>query len=448
MSDIPKNRVGPHPAGSVHESAAHATPLDAELSRVLTDIQQNIQKAQLLAQMDWKQFSPDQLQAIQDVILSMLAGQLPKETLAQLGSDAIDITTLQKLVEYILKSTSSSQNETGDDSLKRPLGEHEGDSFLEPGDAPSENKIFSDKQKGVSTLKGELQGEVEGPLSTTILDHAPKSLTGTNRSDSESLSLTQLPNSKFKTVLDKLTRILDSTNPGEIIERLQYPKHRAELARELGISRGQLLGILYRLEMLQIGKGRNGEEALQLQHLDPLDAAGISLLTSLSHLRSLPDQELNWFYRALRRFKVQVAMRDLTHWMVSASHKRSQLVLEEGASERALSAEQAEELAYRWYLESRYWEILEQYRQEEERSRQGRGSKHEEEQGEESSHAEDNPIEIERDESRDDNLICFWISDHAPTGLSSEGRRHAYVCVDPKTGELIPQSTEAEIKRS
>ena len=200
--------------------------------------------------------------------------------------------------------------------------------------------------------------------------------------------------------------------------------------------------------MLQIGTGRNGEEALQLHHLTPLDAAGLSLLTSLSNLRSLPEKELSWFYRALRSFQVKVGMRDLTHWMVTASHRRSQLVLEEGARERELSAEQAEELAYRWYLDSRYWEVLERYRVEEQSSGQRQRSSSDEEPEEESPPPEDTPIEFERDETRDDNLICFWISDHAPVGLSGEGIRHAYVCVDPKTGELIPQTTETGIQRS
>ena len=123
MSDIPKGRVGPGSAPGI--ATAEGSPLDAELARVLTDIKQTISKAELLARMDWQQFSPEQLQAIQDTILELLAGQLPPETLAQLEAGAIDSETLQKLLEYLVKSGASPLDEATEDLAPTGLAEQE-----------------------------------------------------------------------------------------------------------------------------------------------------------------------------------------------------------------------------------------------------------------------------------------------------------------------------------
>ena len=134
--------------------------------------------------------------------------------------------------------------------------------------------------------------------------------------------------------------------------------------------------------------------------------------------------------------------------MVSASKKRSELLSDQEPGERDITLERAEELAYSWYLETRYWEALERYRRErqEPQHREDPSPEEDAEQGEDPN--QDSPVEIVHDEQREDGLVCFWITDYAPLGAKKQATRHAYVCVDPQSGALIPQSIEATIPRS
>jgi hypothetical protein len=134
--------------------------------------------------------------------------------------------------------------------------------------------------------------------------------------------------------------------------------------------------------------------------------------------------------------------------MVSASRKRSELLSDEEPGEHGVTRERAEELAYSWYLETRYWEALERYRRErqEPHHREDPSPEEDTEEGEDPN--QDNPVELLHDESREDGLVCFWITDYAPLGEKKHATRHAYVCIDSRTGALIPQSIEATIPRS
>jgi hypothetical protein len=407
-----------------------------ELDRILSEIKRDVSKATLLAGMDLSLLEPEQLLEVRKLLAALLKDQLPPELLAQILDGSVELATLTKLAELL-----SQQGGSGE--APKAAGEASGtDTMLSP--EQTENEPHGASRKGGKTLEREPDSATRQTrpgrdlgASTTVLQ--PKDA---------SLNLEQLPPSAFKSALDALFKRFGSEDPRTLIHHLQDPANRAALAKDLGLSRGQLLGILYRLEMLQIGKGRNGEAALQLHHLPPLEAAGISMMASLEQLRSLPEQELNWFYRALLHFKVKISRRDLRHWMVSASKKRSELLSDQEPGERDITLERAEELAYSWYLETRYWEALERYRRErqEPQHREDPSPEEDAEQGEDPN--QDSPVEIVHDEQREDGLVCFWITDYAPLGAKKQATRHAYVCVDPQSGALIPQSIEATIPRS
>ncbi|MED5464676.1 MAG: hypothetical protein VX699_08495 [Myxococcota bacterium] len=407
-----------------------------QLERILSEIKRDVSKVTLLAGLDLSLLGPEELGEVRKLLATLLKEQLPPELLAQILDGSVELATLTKLAELL------SQQGGSDEAPKAAREASGNDTMLSP--EQGENEPHGTSRKGRPPTAGEAGGGGQKTRPGRDLGTSPIVL----QPGDTGINLEQLPPSAFKSALDALFKRFGSQDPRTLITHLQNPANRADLATELGLSRGQLLGILYRLEMLQIGKGRNGEAALQLHHLPPLEAAGISMMASLEQLRSLPEQELNWFYRALLYFKLKISKRDLTHWMVSASKKRSELLSDEEHGERGISLERAEELAYSWYLETRYWEALERYRRErqEPEHREERSSEEESEENDELN--QDNPVEIVHDEQRDDGLVCFWITDYAPQGAKKQATRHAYVCVDPQTGALLPQSIEATIPRS
>ena len=52
--------------------------------------------------------------------------------------------------------------------------------------------------------------------------------------------------------------------------------------------------------------------------------------------------------------------------------------------------------------------------------------------------------DLEYDPNRTDSLMCFWITDFNADLLNPGSVRRMYVCIDPDTGAIIPQSIEQE----
>ena len=48
------------------------------------------------------------------------------------------------------------------------------------------------------------------------------------------------------------------------------------------------------------------------------------------------------------------------------------------------------------------------------------------------------------DDERTDQLMCFWITDFNANLTKPGGMRRMYVCIDPVSGAIIPQSIEQE----
>ena len=58
-------------------------------------------------------------------------------------------------------------------------------------------------------------------------------------------------------------------------------------------------------------------------------------------------------------------------------------------------------------------------------------------------HDADQPLKVDYDANRQDNLMCFWITDFSAGPVAGMVRR-MYVCVDPKSGQIIPQGLDVE----
>lgn len=253
-------------------------------------------------------------------------------------------------------------------------------------------------------------------------------------------------------------------DPLQLVRAGAMPEGRAELALALDMPRGRLLAYLMRAELLKIGPGNNGELGIRPEFLAPLKNAGIGMLGTLAALRALSHEELNAIYQQLRLAMGGLAMsrsggrpvlkRDLLHWARVAARRPSEIMLlDREAIGKAMEHHDAQELVQAWYLENLFWEELarrrgnEEYRiDREERERQRREREEQEERDQEDAEdalADDLP-EMRYDEGRNDDLVCFWISDYNTVGHMAGILRRMYVCIDPGTGALIPQHLEAE----
>jgi hypothetical protein len=209
---------------------------------------------------------------------------------------------------------------------------------------------------------------------------------------------------------------------------------------------------------LKIGPGRNGELAMRPDLLAAMHAAGIAGMGSLAALRGLSREELAHVYRRLREeaggFSKAVSggrvpvKRDLQHWARTAARGKSEILLpdfellERGGQ---FSRGDAQELIQAWYLENLLWWELQDAKRRAERDERDRRRRDGEpaEDEEQRDDAEDAP-DMELDQTRDDKLVCFWITDYNVNPALPGGMRRMYVCLDPETGAIIPQFIEQE----
>jgi len=236
------------------------------------------------------------------------------------------------------------------------------------------------------------------------------------------------------------------------------PSARASLAASLGLSRSQLLRLLFRAELLQIGPGRTGELALKPEFLGPLVGAGVTMLGTLAALRGLPAGVMQALFERFRRAggnklgrggTRKPSKRDMLHWSKQAARRRTLILLpgeeELEGEERSASAE---ELVQAWYLEQLLWGELEEERQryrwqadQEEAERRLRERLQREDEAARAYPLDEPALEL--DPYRGDQLVCFWITDFASDPTSPGSMRRMYVCVDPDSGGIIPQFVEA-----
>jgi hypothetical protein len=258
-------------------------------------------------------------------------------------------------------------------------------------------------------------------------------------------------------------------DPLQFVRAGALPDARAQLADDLGMPRARLLGLLLRAEMLKIGAGRNGELGLRPELLAPLRGAGIAMLGSLAIVKALSREEMAYIYLLLRKGSGGFAKavkggrlpvkRDLLHWSRVASRRPSEILLAD-VDERGprFSRMDAQELCQAWYMENLFWEalansrrhkddieaLLRQREEEEQQRRRGRDQERNDDTEDTPEWVEDSEAELEYDEQRDDNLMCFWITDFNADPTLPLSMRRMYVCVDPQSGAIIPQHIDAD----
>ncbi|MBC7793528.1 MAG: hypothetical protein H7Z43_07455, partial [Clostridia bacterium] len=110
----------------------------------------------------------------------------------------------------------------------------------------------------------------------------------------------------------------------------------------------------------------------------------------------------------------------------------------------------ASELVQAWYLENLFWTELAAHKriERDQQQRRDRGQQDQQEPDDELGvqkrdwHEEVPAMKF--DEHRGDRLMCFWITDYNAHSHNSGVMRRMYVCIDPDTGAVIPQSIDAE----
>ncbi len=262
---------------------------------------------------------------------------------------------------------------------------------------------------------------------------------------------------------------LGITDPLQFVRAGTIPPERADLAAALKIPRARLLGLLMRAELLKIGTGRNGELGVRPDFLGPMRHAGVAMLGTLACLRGLSREELAYIYKLLRQaaggFKRSIrgsrppVKRDLMHWARTAARNRSEIMLADVERRPAgLERGDAQELIQAWYMENLLWEKLAEARrhreeldqafrrvQRDERQQRQRDQRREQDDADEPDWYDDPYPELEYDQGRGDSLMCFWITDFNADLTKPGGMRRMYVCIDPKSGAIIPQSIEQEL---
>lgn len=214
------------------------------------------------------------------------------------------------------------------------------------------------------------------------------------------------------------------------------PEARAGLSEQLGVNRGELLVHLARSELMLVGPGRNGEQALRPQHLPALAGSGIVTLAQLGAAKGLSPEQFNGLYAQIRgnfsgfaravSGERPILKKDLAHWSKSASKKKSS-ILDSDWEESPRKSGDAEEQIMAWYL---------QHFAELERKAHHRADAHAKE-----------ALKLEmpfmrHDPVRDDGLVCYWIEKPNFDTNRPTFTEMVYVCLDPKTGVIDPRQKE------
>lgn len=252
-----------------------------------------------------------------------------------------------------------------------------------------------------------------------------------------------LMSAAFGEAFAKAAKDLGFRDPAALMKAAANPEMRAALADKLGMSRGALTAELSKAEMLTIGPGAHGEQALRPQHLPALRGAGVVTLPQLAAMRGLPVGQFEVLYQMVRsQFsgfakaltgERPILKKDLQHWSKVAGRKKS-AILDQEWDETPKKNGDAEELIMSWYLE--HFNELEEKRR-----------KHVEP-GEAANkivlagHSDVLPSMLQFDLARDDGLICFWVERPNYNADRPSFTEKVYVCLDPKTGIIDQKSKE------
>lgn len=445
--------------------------LDGQIEELLKDLKKDRAQLAQLTKIDLAEVSPTTRQQISQMLAEQLRGQLPPKLAKALNEGSADPALLNQLVGRLANAWSP----TGKPSIAATP-----DAARQAASSPDlmqtalrwtqfvqlatnvagggvQGRAGSAAPKGAQALFAEamaakLAGN-EGPSLRMPLAVARelKNLTPAQRD--------ALMVATFGKDLTLALQQVGINDPLTFVKAGALPQDRAILAQSLNMPRARLLGLLMQAELLKVGPGRNGELGMRPQLLQPLREAGVVMLATLGSLRSLSTEELRHIYRKLRLaaggFKHAVTgervpvKRDLLHWARTAARKKSDILLADSEEfQGKMTRGDAQELVQAWYQENLLWAELDRARQRTEelwRREQERQRKEQDHQGEPAWLDDDAEPEFEYDDHRDDHLMCFWLSEHITDDVRKRGAmKRMYVCVDPDTGAIIPQTIERE----
>lgn len=463
---------------TVAEYGREAQKSEENVRELIKDIAKDRTRSGELKRLDLNQLSPANRSALSEMLAQQLRGQIPPKLAEALNRGTADPALLSQLTTRLANAASANATdraghattpEAARSAASNPDLPHQAlqwGQFVQKATnvhgGGVQARAGSASPKGEGTVLAELIASKlaarQGPglRNPKLVARAMKDLSPQQRAT--------LMNAVFGKGLAGELRSIGITDPLMFVKAGSLPSDRANLAKALGIPRARLLGLLMRAELLKIGPGRNGELGIRPEFLTPLKQIGVAMLATLAAMRGLSFVELSWLYKKLRNkaggFKTAVkggrvpVKRDLIHWARTAARRRSDILLADSEEFQGLmSRDDAQELILAWYLENLLWDQLERARRlaQQEFQRVHREQERERERKEREANEEDDgdwteddlAPDLDYDDDRDDNLMCFWITDES-TDPEHPGQRRMYVCVDPETGAIIPQYIEKD----
>lgn len=472
-------RDRPSDLGEARRDAQQARQrADDQVRELVKHAQRDRARAVDLARVDIRQVESSTRDAIAKLLSEMMRGQVPGEVAKALANGTASAGLLGQLLKRLADTTENRMGRATSAEAARDMATDKSapqqalrwTQFVQkvlhvPG-AKVQGREGSAAPKGEGTTLLEMLGGRAGMRGPGLRN---PQLVERQLGDLSPRQRALLMRATFGERLSLALEELGIRDPLALVRSGALPGDRDDLARALGLSRGKLLAILMRAELLKIGPGQNGELGIRPDMLGPLGQAGIAMLGTLAALRGLSQEELGYIYWLLRKATGgfqralqggrPVVKRDLIHWSRTAGRRPSDILLvdcEGTSTSGSMTPADAQELVQAWYLENLFWqELANARRRREEGERAARNDEDErrerrkqEEQDEDAERDEDDGYddlpEMQYDVSRTDRLMCFWITDYNPAGLHLGATRRMYVCVDPDSGAIIPQMVESD----
>ncbi len=491
MVEIRENRVD---LSHTDDASRARQRSDDAAYALLTAIRKDRTAAVELARLNPSQMSEPAKEAMGRMLVEQLRGQLPEQLAHQLQTGSANDAVLAKLMQRFANANDPNPSNRFGNAPSPEAARQAATDQSTPHQALQwtqfVQKVTHIPQALVRDRHGSAAPKGEGTTLLEILGTRLSTLDGASLrlphlverapSDLSPAQRLALMKATFGDELaDKMGR-LGISDPLQLVRTGALPGDRATLAEALGMGRGELLTLLMRAELLRIGPGRNGELGMRPEYLLALKDAGIAMLGTMAALRALSHEELSGLYKKLRdalggfgktsKGSRPLVKRDLMHWARSAGRRASDIMLTDREQVgRHMGQGDAQELVQAWYLENLFWtELAAQRRQQEahsriyerdrdrERQQQQRqqGERDEQQQREEEQEQlqmqskrdwTDEVPRMSHDDQRTDQLMCFWITDYNAHSAQSGVIRKMYVCIDPDSGAIIPQSIESEI---
>ena len=470
-------------AQQAKEAFRDARSGELQIDDLVKAVQKDRSKAAELLRVDIKSLPEGAKAKLMQMIGEQLKGQIPSQLAKSLAAGNVATDILEQLMQRLANSSGANLNsrfgKAPDAQAARDMATDKSvpqqalrwTQFVQkvlhvPG-ARTQGRAGVASPKGEGTTLLELLGSKlstdggPGLRSPKLVDRGMQDLSPGQRAF--------LMKATFGEKLANELMRLGIDDPLQFVQAGALPEARAELALSLKMPRARLLGLLMRAELLKIGPGRNGELGIRPELLGPLRHAGLTMLGTIGVIKTLSREEMAYIYMLLRKASGGFAKavkggrvivkRDLIHWSRSASRRPSEILLAD-ADERGPRFDRADarELIQAWYMENLLWEQLAHarryreeldeahrqrvYREEQERQ-EGRRGRGDGEDDDEPDWIDDLDSELEYDDQRADNLMCFWITDFNVDPSQPMAMRRMYVCIDPASGAIIPQSIEA-----